>query len=144
MTKLLLKVHDCEFEIKFKTKRKTCPSCNGTGQIMDYDFNELDECDICLGGGQFIDSFMRNMNDNAGNIYFFEKYLSKNDFVKVKLAHSLTSAWNRIDDSEGSIYQDDYKDNCIIIPHFGYLRPTEIKTNNGKNFILKRKERANG
>jgi len=71
---------------------------------------------------------MRNMNDNAGHIYYFEKYLSKNDFVKVKLAHSLTSAWNRIDDSEGSIYQDDYKDNCIIIPHFGYCRPVVWKT----------------
>ena len=135
MYKLLLKVHDCEFEIKFKTKRKTCPSCNGTGQMMDYDFNKLDECDICLGGGQFIDSFMRNMNDNAGNIYFFEKYLSKNDFVKVKLAHSLTSAWNRISENEGSIYQDDYKDHCVIIPHFGYSRPVVWET--------KKKERAN-
>ena len=128
MDKLILKVHDCEFEIKFKTKRKTCPCCNGTGQVMDYDFNQKDQCDLCLGGGQFIDTFMRNMNDNAGHIYYFEKYLSKNDFVKVKLAHSLTSAWNRIDDSEGSIYQDDYKDNCIIIPHFGYCRPVVWKT----------------
>ncbi len=128
MLKLILKVHDCEFELKFKTKRKTCPSCNGTGQMMDYDFNELDQCDLCLGGRGFIDSFMRNMNDNAGNIYFFEKYLSKDDFVKVKLAHSLTSAWNRISENEGSIYQDDYKDHCIIIPHFKYCRPVILET----------------
>ena len=134
MHKLILKVHDCEFELKFKTKRKTCPSCNGTGQIMDYDFGKKDECDVCLGGGKFIDSFMRNMNDNDGNIWFFEKYLSKNDFVKVKLAHSLTLAWNRISENEGSIYQDDYKDHCITIPHLGYCRPIQIKT---------KKERAN-
>ena len=128
MHKLILKVHDCEFELKLKTKRKTCPSCNGTGQIMDYDFGKKDECDLCLGGRKFIDSFMRNMNDSAGNIWYFEKYLSKNDFVKVKLAHSLTSAWNRISENEGSIYQDDYKDHCVIIPHFKYSRPLILET----------------
>ena len=38
MHKLILKVSDCEFEIKFNTSRKTCPMCNGTGQIMDWDY----------------------------------------------------------------------------------------------------------
>jgi hypothetical protein len=128
MIKLLLKVSDCEFEIKFKTNRKTCPLCNGTGQMMDWDFGTKDECDLCLGGRQFIDSFMRNINNEDGNIFFFEKYLNKNDFIKVQLAHSLTSKCNRLDEYMGKLEQDDYKDNCIIIPHFKYVRPTILET----------------
>ena len=48
--------------------------------------------------------------------------------IKVKPAHSLTLAWNRISENEGSIYQDDYKDHCVIIPHFGYCRPVIWET----------------
>ena len=128
MHKLILKVHDCEFEIKFNTSRKTCPMCNGIGQIMDWDYGVKDECDLCLGGGKFIDTFMFNMNSDDGNILFFEKYLSKDNFVKVQLAHSLTRAWNRINENEGRIEQNDYKDNCVIIPHFKYIRPLKITT----------------
>ena len=128
MHKLILKVSDCEFEIKFNTSRKTCPTCNGSGQIMDWDYGVKDECGLCYSSGKFIDSFMWNMNNNDGNIFSFEKYLSKDNFIKVQLAHSLTTACNRIDDYEGRIEQDNYKDNCVIIPHFKYIRPLEITT----------------
>ena len=82
-TKLKVKV-DIEFEIELSTKRKTCTSCNGAGQIVvdDPDIKK-DSCDDCSFSGDFYTQ-INNAILGQGNEYGLKKYLSAHDLSKIQ------------------------------------------------------------
>ena len=64
----------------FKTKRKSCPQCDGKQYIMT-DLGK-DGCPQCLNTGNFIGAFVNCIDGYGdGNLFMFEKYLDNYDFT---------------------------------------------------------------
>ena len=74
-----MKIKLFEHTFIFKTKKKTCPQCNGKG-FIDTDIGK-DGCDLCFNTGIFINAFKNSIDGmNYGNLFFFKKYLTAQDF----------------------------------------------------------------
>ena len=72
---------------KCKTNRKTCPSCKGS---LNIDTDEgKDGCNICGMSGDYLTALDVSLASSEGNLSYFEKYFSKDDFVKLKLIKTI-------------------------------------------------------
>ena len=73
--------------VKSKTNKKTCPCCNGSLQI-DTDEGK-DGCNICGMSGDYLTALDVSLASSEGNLSYFEKYFSKDDFVKLELIKTI-------------------------------------------------------
>ena len=86
----------------FKTKRKSCPQCNGKAWIMTDEGK--DGCNSCLNTGKFNGAFHNCLDGfGMGNLCFFEKYLSSKDF---QIAEKINSKNNKIARDQGHFLGD--------------------------------------
>ena len=93
-----MKIKLFEHTFNFKTKRKTCPQCNGKGWNMT-DEGKKDGCDSCGYFGEFKGAFRSCINGfGNGNLFFFKKYLSSKDF---EIAEKINSKNNKIARDQG-------------------------------------------
>ena len=73
--------------VKSKTNRKTCPSCKGS---LNIDTDEgKDGCNICGMSGDYLTALNISLTSSEGNLSYFEKYFSKDDFVKLELIKTI-------------------------------------------------------
>ena len=94
-----MKIKLFEHTFKFNTKRKTCPQCNGKG-IIDTDIGK-DICDLCLDSKTFINAFKNSIDGmGIGNLFFFEKYLTTQDF---EIAEKINRSNNKKNRKQGHI-----------------------------------------
>ena len=85
------------YTFNFKTKRKSCPECNGKAWIMT-DVGK-DGCESCLNTGKFDGAFHNCLDGfGMGNLFYFRKYLSSKDF---QIAEEINSKNNKIARDQG-------------------------------------------
>ena len=74
--------------VKSKTNRKTCPCCNGS---LNIDTDEGKQACTTCGelAGDFLTALDVSLTSSEGNLSFFEKYFSKDDFVKLQLIKTI-------------------------------------------------------
>ena len=87
--KITFKIQNIIFEVKTITRVKRCPMCNGKKHIMDYFVGKKDACDLCLGTGEFVGTLASCIENQAENIFYFEKHFDKSDWSKILLAREL-------------------------------------------------------
>ena len=91
----------------FKTKRKSCPQCNGKAWIMT-DVGK-DGCDSCSHTGKFDGAFHSCLDGfGNGNLFFFKKYLSSKDF---EIAEKINRNNNKKNREQGNI--TDFGLDCV-------------------------------
>jgi len=103
--------------VKSKTNRKTCPSCNGS---LNIDTDEGKEgCSICGGlAGDYLTALNISLTSSEGNLWFFEKYFSKDDFVKLQLIKTIEDLrdahYESIDNNLSQIQGKSQRTNLIV------------------------------
>ena len=94
-----MKIKLFEHTFRFKTKRKTCPQCNGKG-IIDTDIGK-DGCYLCLNSKTFINAFKNSIDGmGGGNLFFFKEYLTTQDF---EIAEKIDRSNNKKNREQGHI-----------------------------------------
>ena len=104
-TNMTLAIRGVTFNLNFLTNRKTCSTCNGKGQVLVWDLNCYDGCEECNGSSTF-ESQILNCLEGYGNIFFLDKYLSKDDFEKLQLAIALKCECDKSFECEKDAYQE--------------------------------------
>ena len=115
-----MKIKLFEHTFRFKTKRKTCPQCNGKTWNMT-DEGTKDGCESCGRGGEFKAAFHSCIDGfGMGNLFFFKKYLSSKDF---EIAEKINRNNNKKNREQGHI--TDFGLDCV-----GNKQFTEFQADN--------------
>ena len=103
--------------VKSKTNRKTCPCCNGS---LNIDTDEgKHSCTTCgETSGDYLTALYVSLTSSEGNLYFFEKYFSKDDFVKLELIKTIEDLrdahYESIDNNSSQIEGKTQRENLIV------------------------------